>query len=163
MRSIVAPAPDGLVSAWTLYLDLWRLDGRGRPRHLGRERVHNLVPLTGRNLIRDFMAGDPVTGLTHLAIGTDGTPPTVNDTALVAEVHRAPFTNLTKGSGQLTITYYLGSTVANGNTLREVGVFGNGATATPGSGTLYLRAVHSPIEKTPSLGVTYTIVPAWGV
>lgn len=163
MQRIVAAAPDGLVSAWTLYLDLWRVDGRGRPRHLGRERVHNLVPLSGRNLIRDFMAGDPVSGLTYLAIGTDGTPPAASDVALGAEVHRAPFTSLSKGTGQLTITYYLGSTVANGSTLREVGVFGNGATATPGSGTLYLRAVHSAIAKTASLAVTYTIVPAWGV
>jgi len=165
VRTIVVPelaGPDPLPLPWTLLVDLWRVDG-GRHRHLRRELVHNLVTTAGRNLIRDFMYGDAVTGLERFAIGTDGTTPAASDAALGAEVLRAAFTDKTKGTGELTLVYYLGSASANGNTLREVGVFGNGATSTPGSGTLYLRAVHSPIEKNASLAITYTIVPAWGV
>jgi len=135
----------------------------GKKQILRTEKVGNLAVLSGRNLLRDFLYGDAVSGLGRFALGTDGTAPTANDTALGTEVFRDQFTKVTKESGKLTAQYYLSSTSANGNTLQEAGAFANGATDTPGSGTLYARVTFTPIAKTSSIAVTFTWELTWEV
>lgn len=114
----------------------------------------NLVILAGRNLIRDFLYGDAVTGLTHMAVGTDTSDPTVTPT--ITEVFRKVFTSKVKADGKLTVDMYLSSQEANGNTLTSAALFGNGASDTLGTGTQYNKVVYDPIVKTASLSVTYT-------
>lgn len=119
----------------------------------------NLVVTAGRNLIRDFLHGDSVTGLTHFAVGTGTTAVTAGDTALVTEVHRATFTSKTKSSAQLELKYYLDTATANGNTLAEAGLFNAGS-----GGTMYARVVlASTIVKTSSIAVTFTWTLTWSV
>jgi hypothetical protein len=113
--------------------------------------VVNLTTVAGKSLVRDLLHGDAVAGVSHFAVGTGSTAPSAADTALVTEVFRAAVTSKTKGSGSLTIKYFLGTASANGSTLREAGLF-NAATA----GTLYARALVTPdIVKTASIAVTF--------
>ncbi|KXG42881.1 hypothetical protein [Tepidibacillus decaturensis] len=116
--------------------------------------VDNLVILNGRNLIRDFLFGDAVTGLTHMALGTDTSEPSVTPT--ITEVFRKVFTSKAKADGKLTVDMYLSSTEANGYTLTSAALFGNGATDSAGTGTQYNKVIHDQISKTASLSITYT-------
>jgi hypothetical protein len=114
----------------------------------------NLVILAGRNLIRDFLFGDAVSGITHMAIGTDTSDPAVTPT--ITEVFRKIFTDKVKADGKLTVDMFLGSQEANGNILTSAAIFGNGATDVAGSGTQYNKVTYTAIEKTTSISVTYT-------
>ncbi len=124
---------------------------------LDKQEVHNLAVLSGRNLLRDFLGGDVVTGLNCFAVGTDDTSPVAGDTTLGTEVFRdTSFTQLTETDGNLNVKYYLASGSANGNTLVEAGLFGNGATGVPDSGTLYARVIFNQIVKTVAIAVTFS-------
>lgn len=120
-------------------------------RLVSRQILSNLTVLAGRNLIRDFLNGDAVTGLTHFAVGTGTTAPVAGDTTLGAEQFRDVITTLTKDAAKLTVTYYLASGSANGNTLTEAGIF-----TTDVDGTMYSRALYTGIAKTASIAVTYS-------
>jgi len=115
-----------------------------------RIRRRNLVVNTGRDLIAGLLKGSSVLYLTHLGIGTSSTAVAATQTALTAEVYRAAYTQTTLGTGQLKLKYFLASTTANGNTLREAGLFTN-----PAGGTMFARATHSAIAKTSSISITY--------
>ena len=118
---------------------------------------HNLVTTLGKNLVRDLLGKvSGVDGLNYLAIGTDNTTPTVGDTTLGTEVHRDTFTDIIYTSGNANFRYYLDSSTANGNTLVEAGLFGDDATATTDSGTLFAHVTHTGIAKTSSIAVTYS-------
>lgn len=119
-------------------------------------RKHNLAVMSGRNLLRDFLYGDSVFGMTHFAIGTGTVLASATDIKLGTEVFRDIFTQMVKLDGTLNIKYYLSSSTANGYTLTEAGIFGNGASGEQDSGTLYARVVHTPIVKTQSIAVTYS-------
>ena len=65
------------------------------------------------------------TNLTHIAVGTDNTPPTTSDTALGNEVLRKAAQEISVDSINNTVTasMWIASTEANGTTLQEVGTF----------------------------------------
>lgn len=127
------------------------------------ERIHNEVLDSGRNLIRDFLRGSAVSGLTHYAVGTDATAPTraQNPQRLLAEVHRAAISSFSLDVARLTVEFYLPSGQANDLTLVEAGPFGFGATDTANTGTCYARAVHSPRVKNTSKAFTYSHDLTW--
>lgn len=108
----------------------------------------NLVILNGRNLIRDFLAGDSVTGLSHLALGTDTTEPTVSPT--ITEVFRKELTSKVKAEGKLTVDMYLSSQEANGNSLTSAALFGNNGERQ------YNKVIYDGISKDSSLAITFT-------
>jgi hypothetical protein len=116
--------------------------------------IDNLVIIDGRNLIRDFLHGDAVTGLSHMAVGTDTSDPSVTPT--ITEAFRKVFTSKAKADGKLTVDMFLSSTEANGSTLTSAAIFGNGATDTAGSGSQYNKVIYDGIPKTSSLTITYT-------
>ena len=118
-------------------------------------KEHNLAVTTGRDLLRNFLNGDVVTGLTYLGIGTDNTAVVAGDVLLGGEVFRKVFTTQTKTTANLNLMTYISSTEGNGNTIAEAGLFGNGASGSADSGTLYARVIHTAIEKTTSIGITY--------
>ena len=114
--------------------------------------VKNLVVDSGLNLIRDRLAGTSALFPTHLAVGTGSTAASAAQTTLVTEVFRDALTSTTTASKAVTFKYYLASGSANGNTIREIGLF----TASSG-GTMVARAVlASPIVKTSSVTATFT-------
>lgn len=118
---------------------------------------HNLVTTLGLNLVRDLLGiAAGVTGLNYIAIGTDNTAATIADTTLGTEVHRNTFTDTIYTLGNVNFRYYLDSSTANGNTLVEAGLFGDDATASTDSGTLFAHVIHASIVKTSSIAVTYS-------
>lgn len=120
------------------------------------EEYHNLAVDDGLNLLRDFLNGDAVTGLNMFALGTGTNAVTNADHTLQTEVFRDQFTQLSKpGTGQLQIKYYLSSTSANGNTLSEAGVFGNGATSAANSGIMAARVTFPGDAKTSAQAWTF--------
>lgn len=128
-------------------------------QRLALERGHNLVPTAGRNLLRDFLNGDAPAGITHFGIGTGSTAASNNDTALGTQVLRDVVTSKTKDVLKLTVKFYLAAGVANGNTLREAGLFNHAS-----AGTMYARYVlSSAIVKTSSIAVTFTWELTWTV
>lgn len=118
---------------------------------LRTETVSNLTVLAGRNLLRDFLAGDAVTGLTHFAVGLGTTAADAADTTLETEEFRDVTTQFVDDAGKLTVKFYLPSGAANGHTLTEAGIF-TAAVA----GTMYNRAVHAGIAKTVNIALIYS-------
>lgn len=123
---------------------------------LRKEETHNLFVDAGLNLVRDLFNNVSVTGFDRFAIGTGTTAVTASDTQLETEVFRDSFTQKTSTAKTLTIKYFLASGSANGNTITEAGIFGNGATDTANSGTLCARVIQTADAKTSSESWTYT-------
>lgn len=125
------------------------LDHRQLPgqRVIRTRRRHNLVTLSGRNLVRDLLlgGGDP---LDEFAVGIDGAEAASSDTALGNEKYRDLLTQTSAGSGLLTVKFYLPSTAANGMTLREAGIFANDV--------LFARVTHPDEVKNSSTGIVYS-------
>lgn len=130
---------------------VWRHDLRTGRRELW-DAGHNLVTNAGLNLIRDRLRGAAlVSALSHLAVGTNNTAAGAGDTALGAEVFRDIVTQSSVSASTVVIRYYLGPNDANGNTLREAGLFN--ASSGP---TLYARRIlSSPIVKTIDVAATF--------
>lgn len=126
---------------------------------LSEQRFHNLVVLTGRNMIRDAIWGDsPIPYPIRFALGTGTAAVTAADLTLGNEVWRDGFTTKSKSSAQIEIKYFLTSTTANGNTLTEAGLF-----SAPSGGTMYARAVfNDPIIKTSSIAVLFVWTLTFG-
>jgi len=122
----------------------------------------NLVLWRGLDLVGALLVGGAGTGsdgLRFLAVGTGdpawgaGTPPAPSATAdsLVAEVARRridPGAGLSYDTGTHTVAVDVtfGPDEANGE-LRELGLFGAGASARPGSGWLFNCRRHAPLVK----------------
>jgi hypothetical protein len=148
----ITPRVNVHVQVWdasTLTLEQAARAGRGRL--LRASRGHNLVTTSGRNLLRDLLNDDAISGITEFALGTDGTAAVNADTALGAEVLRDAITNTTKDIYKLTAQYFLSSTALNGTTIREGGLFTD-------EDTLFARYVlDTPIApKTSGIAVTFT-------
>lgn len=146
-------------------LTLRATDREGR---LVEERVYkNRIVRVGRLLVAQMFggvsSGPTPTKVTHLAVGTGGTAPTDDDTALGAEVARKPISSVafkdvteTSTTGELvkrvvvTVSAVYDFGEANGTTpLREAGVF-NAATG----GVMYNRVVFDPVTKTNTFKLT---------
>jgi len=117
----------------------------------------NLTVISGSNLVRDLLAGTPgISGLSHFAIGIDSSQTTPNTIKLGNEVFRGPITKFERGARFLKAYFFLAATEANGNLIREAGLFGGDATASTDSGTLYARtALTQTVNKTSDISVTF--------
>ena len=134
-----------------------RIEVRDREGKLLREELlHNLVVTAGRNLIRDFLFGDVVDPLSHMAVGTGSSAPVITNATLDAEVFRGAFTTSNKTTSKITYSLFLNTGDANSYNLTEAGIFNHSV-----SGTMYARAVFSPITKTSSVTVTFTWELTW--
>jgi hypothetical protein len=78
---------------------------------------------SGKNRIRDLIVVD----ISSVELGSDGTSVSVTDTDLGTSIPATSATPvITSGNKTMNISHTVLSTVANGETLREVGVFMNG-------------------------------------
>lgn len=119
--------------------------------------VENLVTSSGKGLIIDMLRMIPgVTGLNYFAVGTGTNAPALTDTTLQTEGYRAAITGFVPDVGKLTVDFYLASSAANGLNLTEAAVFGDKATATANSGTLFSRMTHTVKAKDSSKAITYS-------
>lgn len=137
-------------------VNLWITVRDPQGKIVKEDAVHNLVVTSGRNLIRDFLFGDAVDPLSHLAVGTGLSDPVITDASLGSEVYRAVFSTSNKTNLKITYTLFLGTGTANGNYLSEAGLFNHAV-----SGTMYSRAIYAPIDKTSAITVTYTWEITW--
>ncbi len=147
-KHIARRVDDGIPIPTNLFIDTW---DACTWRHIDRQEVHNLYVMAGRNLLRDALYGDPITGLTNFGVGEGTTEPKSSDEALEAEVYRDLITQMIKSDGLLTVKYYLPSGEANDYDLTEAGVFN-----APTGGTMPARAIYDKIEKSTDIEVTYT-------
>ena len=113
-------------------------------------------------------SGQEINQIWSFAVGTNNTPPTVDDT--VATMTAVWTSQLDFSGGECTVvatppnSYYLaiskilGGPDANGSTLTEAGIFTRGDADDPLVAVgrkLYARQVHSPIIKVASMTVQY--------
>jgi hypothetical protein len=104
----------------------------------------------------DFLEGrTPIIGTyAFLAIGTDSTPVTANDTQLGNETFRKPLTNIERIGNKLLCECYLEASEAN-ITMKELGLFDSSAEwDSPNSGILLNRAI---VNETKNEGIAKTI------
>jgi len=104
--------------------------------------AHNLFVSSGKYLVIDFLIGESRTGLTYHALGTYDTAPAVGNTGLAMEASRNTITSATRSGSNMILSTYFTAALSTFY-IKEVGVFGNGATATPSSGTLFCRYLQS--------------------
>lgn len=106
--------------------------------------VRNLVVNAGHNLVASVLAGNVSSSLmfTYHAIGTGTTTPAYGDTTLTTETARNPIVTKTVSSNYILMRTFFVKSICS-VFLKEAGVFGNAATATPGSGTMYNHYLQS--------------------
>lgn len=115
----------------------------------------NLVTTAGFQLAASRMKDATSGGLTHVAIGSDTTPPTISMTALQGTEHERVSATVTVSSNQITLEAAFGTGILGTVTAGEFGIF-NAAS----SGTMFARFV-SPsfsISSTDTVDVTWSIV-----
>jgi hypothetical protein len=106
------------------------------------KEVANLVPTVARTAMAVQHAGNATANMkvTHVAVGSDATPPSNADTTLGAEVARKAVSSKTNVANESSITAFFAAGEATG-THQEIGAFGNGNTTTASitsdSGILY--------------------------
>lgn len=117
-------------------------------------RNHNLVVTRGLNLLAELLQGDGE-AVTHMAVGSDNTDPSLSQTSLVSEFYRDTVTDTSRdGSGGATFVLYIGTNDGNGNTIREAGLF-----AASDGGPMFSRVDFTEaeeIDKDSSISVEIT-------
>jgi hypothetical protein len=101
-------------------------------------QAHNLFVSTGKYLLLDFLIGESRTGLTYHALGTYDTAPAPGDTALVMEASRNTISSKYRSGTNMVLSTFFTAALSTFY-IKECGVFGNGATSTPSSGTMFCR------------------------
>jgi hypothetical protein len=117
----------------------------------------NLVVNTGLNSFAARCAGMDIPAnkkatITYCAIGLDGTAVDPTDTTLGSELFRKQISNRDYSSATSSFRTFFNTSEANG-TLLEIGLFGDDATVTADSGTMFCRLVINK-EKTTSETLT---------
>lgn len=121
-----------------------------------KEQTHNLVVDAGLNLIRDAIQLGAISPMSRIGIGTSGTAVNASDTALLSEIAKYTLLSITASNKALTCQYFLDENTANGQTIRELGLFTD-------DGTMYARVVlGTPIEKTNLKVASITWTLDWG-
>ncbi len=120
---------------------------------IGISEYKNLVTNTGLQLIGDLIDGDITVGVTYVALGSNVAAPAITDTILGTETFRKQIALRERVAQTITLSSYLTTSEANA-THKELGHFGNAATGTAGSGTLFN---HTAINETKDVSITWTI------
>lgn len=124
------------------------------------EYYKNLVTTAGKESIADGLRGNTSNNkgiITYCALGTDATAPVLGNTDLGAELARKLISVRTVANNIATFETFFTTSEANGS-LREAGLFGDDASATADSGTLFCHAAINR-EKTSNdtLSLAWTV------
>lgn len=129
----------------------------------GKEEVHevnNLIVTVCKNMVAARLAGEGNDcNITYGAVGTNNTAPAASDTTLGTELARKAVSLVSRSGNVVTCTTFFSTTEANG-AIKEVGMFGQAASATPDSGTMINRTLISftkSSSQTLSIQGTFTI------
>lgn len=121
-----------------------------------KEETHNLVVDSGLNILRDALYSGSISPITKIGLGSSGTAVSASDTALVQEISKHNLLSVTSSNKMLTCQYFLNESTANGQTIRELGLFTT-------SGIMYARVtLTTPIEKTNLVVAALTWTLDWG-
>lgn len=144
-----------------------------KQRRIRRMQKKNQITNIGRvivcELLNQWAGGTPgqanpdYNTIGQLAIGTNGTPPQITDTALLAEVYRSYIDPAASEIYtdpvlfEVIISKLIPAGTADGYTLSEAGLYTQGQTGliTDPDSRLYARQAHPPFLKTPTTAVTY--------
>lgn len=91
--------------------------------------------------------------ITYMAVGTGAGVPASSDVAMFTELFRKAISVTSVNSNVVTFTTFFATAEANG-TLTEAGLWGDLATSTAGSGTLY---AHTAVARTKTSNDTLTV------
>jgi|WetSurMetagenome_2_1015567.scaffolds.fasta_scaffold100197_2 hypothetical protein len=110
-----------------------------KTHHVDISSYHNLFVTVGRNSLAERLKGSLTAGImTYCALGTGTNAPNAADTKLQTEVFRKLISVRSRTDNVARMeTFYL-TTEAN-YALKEAGLFGDDATATVDSGTIFCR------------------------
>lgn len=109
--------------------------------HLREMRVaENLITSAGLYLAGDLLIDAGPAGLTYFAIGTSDTAPNAADTTLTTEVGRMAISSRSRSGAVVTLSTFMVA-INCMYAIEEVGIFGDAASATPDSGTMFSHAL----------------------
>ncbi len=162
--------PDGIPMMGTI--SLWIRDAK-TGLVLRRQTIRNKITYLAADVLVELIAQrttDPVParGLVYsMRMGSSNTPAARSDTNLGAFVigkQLADVNKVTGAPGEITFTASLAAGDANGNTLREAGLFTAGAApstsdapgTSPGTTRLIARQVYPDVPKTGAIVVDYS-------
>jgi hypothetical protein len=117
--------------------------------------IFNVVCHSGKSSIARRLANAEAGygKITYCATGTGAGTPSNVDIKMFTELFRKTISVVSYNSNVVTFTIFFSTTESNG-VLTEIGLFGDAATATADSGTMY---AHTNIIKTKALTDTLTI------
>jgi len=118
--------------------------------------VKNLITTAGKTSMAAALQGATTNNqgiITYCAVGTDGTAPAAGNTDLGTELYRKLISVRSNTANAALFQTYFTTGEANG-LLLEAGLFGDDATSTLGSGTLF---AHVAISRTKTSNDTLTI------
>ena len=123
-----------------------------------RIKAHNLAVNTGLYTIAARLSGVDIPAnkkgtITYCAVGTGTTAPAAGDTDLETEIERKQVSDRSVTNAVAKFRTFYNTSEANG-ALKEAGLFGDDASSTPDSGTLFCRLA---INKTKTSAETLTI------
>lgn len=117
----------------------------------------NMVVTAGKNSIASALQGTTANNkgiITYCALGTGTTAPEATDTTLETEIFRKLISVRGVDGNVATFSTYYTTSEANGE-LKEAGLFGDDASGSADSGTLFCRVA---INRTKTTGDTLTLV-----
>jgi len=118
--------------------------------------VDNLVTTVGKESIADHLKGTTSNNkgiITYCALGTDDTAPALGDTALGTEIERKEISVRSVSNNIASFQTFFTTSEAIGS-LKEAGLFGDDASDTADSGTLFC---HAAIDREKSSNDTLTL------
>lgn len=121
----------------------------------------NLVVGAGKHSIIQRLVGtdqpENIGEISHCAVGTGANTPAASDTQLVTEIFRKQVS--TRSGTGATATYITFFTVDEANdSLTEIGLFGDDATLTANSGTLFcVRSISRTKTNTETLSIEWQV------
>ena len=105
--------------------------------------AENLITNAGLYHLLDLLIDDADGGIRYCAIGTDDTPPSIEDTKLKNEVARKQITTRSRTGNRILLSTFFTASESAYN-IKEVGLFGgSGASGDPDTGILFDRSLLS--------------------
>jgi len=124
--------------------------------------IKNTYVTTGKNSLSAHQRGVANKGeITYCAVGTDDTAPIESDTKLLTEIERKLISTREENAGAENAndyTIFFNTSEANGS-LREAGLFGDDASDTVDTGTLFTRvAINREKSTSDTLTIAWTVI-----
>jgi len=126
------------------------------------DHIKNLITTVGKAAMASGLRGNETNNkgiITYCALGTSAVAPANADTKLTTELFRKLVSVRSDSSNVATFQTFFGTPDANG-TLREAGLFGDAASGTVDSGTLFAKLAINRVKSasdTLTLGWQITI------